>query len=165
MHIEYVEIANYRKLLAVRIDLAKEKTIFVGANNSGKTSAMTALRHFLIGRSAFSLNDFTIAHWPLINLIGEKWEENAISETAVPVPEWDPLLPFLDIWINVRNDEVHYVRDLIPTLTWSGGSLGVRLRLQPKDSIALQKMYLRARSFGRGAQACRRRCGCREGGC
>ncbi|MEJ0047115.1 MAG: AAA family ATPase [Rhodospirillales bacterium] len=36
MQIEYVEIANYRKLLSVRVDLAKDKTIFVGANNSGK---------------------------------------------------------------------------------------------------------------------------------
>jgi predicted ATP-dependent endonuclease of OLD family len=146
VHIEYLEIGNYRKLLSVRIDLAKDKTIFVGANNSGKTSAMTALRHFLVGKSDFSLNDFTISHWPSINLIGEKWEENATAETPVTVPEWSPLLPFLDIWINVHNDEVHYVRDLIPTLTWSGGSLGVRLRLQPKDSEDLQKMYLAERA-------------------
>ncbi|MDR3488596.1 MAG: AAA family ATPase [Bradyrhizobium sp.] len=146
MHIEYLEIGNYRKLLSVRIDLAKDKTIFVGANNSGKTSAMTALRHFLVGKSEFSLNDFTIAHWPLINLIGEKWAENATAEMPVAVPEWSPLLPFLDIWISIRNDEVHYVRDLIPTLTWNGGSLGVRLRLQPKDSADLQKMYLAERA-------------------
>jgi predicted ATP-dependent endonuclease of OLD family len=146
VRIEYVEIGNYRKLLSVRIDLAKDKTIFVGANNSGKTSAMTALRHFLVAKSEFSLNDFTISHWPSINLIGQKWEENATAETPSPVPDWSPLLPFLDIWINVRDDEVHYVRDLIPTLTWSGGSLGVRLRLEPKDSADLQKMYLAERT-------------------
>ena len=99
MHIEYLEIANYRKLLSVRIDLAKDKTIFVGAGNSGKTSAMTALRDFLIGKSEFSLNDFTISHWPLINLIGEKWEENATAETPVTVPERSQLLPSLDVWM------------------------------------------------------------------
>jgi predicted ATP-dependent endonuclease of OLD family len=146
VHIEYLEIGNYRKLLSVRIGLSKDKTIFVGANNSGKTSAMTALRHFLIGKSEFSLHDFTISHWPSINVIGQKWEENATAETAEAVPDWSPLLPFVDIWINVRNDEVHYVRDLIPTLTWSGGSLGVRLRLQPKDSADLQKQYLAERA-------------------
>ena len=146
MHIEYVEIANYRKLLSVRIDLAKDKTIFVGANNSGKTSAMTALRHFLIGKADFSLNDFTISHWPSINLIGQKWEENATAETPEVAPDWSLFLPFLDIWIKVRDDEVHYVRDLIPTLTWSGGSLGVRLRLQPKDAADLQKVYLAERA-------------------
>lgn len=44
MHIKHVEIGNFRKLKTVRIDFASETTIFVGANNSGKTSAMVALR-------------------------------------------------------------------------------------------------------------------------
>ena len=39
MHIDYVEVSNFRKLLSVRVGLASEKTVFVGANNSGKTSA------------------------------------------------------------------------------------------------------------------------------
>lgn len=47
MHIDHIEIGNFRKLLSVRVDFAKDKTIFVGANDSGKTSAMTALRYFL----------------------------------------------------------------------------------------------------------------------
>jgi predicted ATP-dependent endonuclease of OLD family len=152
MHIEYVEIANYRKLLAVRIDFSSEKTIFVGANNSGKTSAMTALRQFLLGRSGFSLNDFTISHWPTIKVIGQKWEENTTADPPVAVPDWRPLLPFLDIWINVSNQEVHYVRDLIPTLDWDGGSLGVRLRLQPKDLEEFQKLYLAERIASENAR-------------
>lgn len=48
MRISTIEIGNFRKLVAVRIDLAADKTVFVGANNSGKTSAMTALRRFLV---------------------------------------------------------------------------------------------------------------------
>lgn len=40
MHIQHIEIANFRKLNAVRVDLSGEKTVLVGANNSGKTSAM-----------------------------------------------------------------------------------------------------------------------------
>ena len=47
MHIEFVEIANFRKLLSARVDLSPQTTLFVGANNSGKTSAMLALRRFL----------------------------------------------------------------------------------------------------------------------
>ncbi|NVJ00355.1 AAA family ATPase [Myxococcus sp. AM009] len=39
MHIQHVEIWNFRKLQAVWIDFADETTVFVGANNSGKTSA------------------------------------------------------------------------------------------------------------------------------
>lgn len=152
MHIECVEIGNYRKLLAVRLDLARDKTIFVGANNSGKTSAMTALRQFLLAKTDFSLNDFTMSHWPTIKLIGQRWEGNATADPPADVPDWEPLLPFLDIWINVRNDEIHYVRDLIPTLDWDGGSLGVRLRLQPKDREELQKLYLAERAAAKKAQ-------------
>jgi len=43
MRIAFVEIANFRKLLSVRVDLHERQTLFVGANNSGKTSAMLAL--------------------------------------------------------------------------------------------------------------------------
>jgi len=42
MIISHLEIANFRKLLSVRVDLAQQTTVFVGANNSGKTSAMLA---------------------------------------------------------------------------------------------------------------------------
>ncbi len=42
MHIAFVEISNFRKLLAIRIDFNRETTLFVGANSSGKTSAMLA---------------------------------------------------------------------------------------------------------------------------
>jgi predicted ATP-dependent endonuclease of OLD family len=50
MRISFVEIANFRKLLSVRIDFAPETTLLVGANNSGKTSAMIALRQILLQR-------------------------------------------------------------------------------------------------------------------
>jgi predicted ATP-dependent endonuclease of OLD family len=58
MRIDFVEIANFRKLRSIRIELSKKETLFVGANNSGKTSAMVALRYFLLERerSKFSSN-------------------------------------------------------------------------------------------------------------
>jgi predicted ATP-dependent endonuclease of OLD family len=46
MHIQHIEVGNFRKLKAVRIDFSETNTVFVGANNSGKTSAMVALRRF-----------------------------------------------------------------------------------------------------------------------
>jgi predicted ATP-dependent endonuclease of OLD family len=60
MHIQHIEVGNFRKLKAVRIDFSETNTVFVGANNSGKTSAMVALRRFLVDRSDFSINDFTL---------------------------------------------------------------------------------------------------------
>ena len=47
MHIAFVKIQNFRKLKACRVDIAKRNTIFVGANNSGKTSAINAMTLFL----------------------------------------------------------------------------------------------------------------------
>jgi predicted ATP-dependent endonuclease of OLD family len=63
MRIEFIEIGNFRKLPATRIELSPTKTIFVGANNSGKTSAMLALRRFLSqSANTFRLQDLTLSH-------------------------------------------------------------------------------------------------------
>ena len=43
MRIIGIDIQNFRKLFGCHIDISKETTLFVGANNSGKTSAMEAL--------------------------------------------------------------------------------------------------------------------------
>jgi predicted ATP-dependent endonuclease of OLD family len=143
MHIAYVEIANFRKLLAVRIDLSSETTLFVGANNSGKTSAILALRRFLVEKGKrFRTQDFTLSHWSAINAIGEKWEA-AIDEDLpeLSTADWGPLLPALDLWLKVENNELHHVSGLLPTLDWTGGMLGVRMRLEPRDIEALYREY------------------------
>lgn len=147
MHIEMVELANFRKLKSVRVGIADETTVFVGANNSGKTSAMLALRYFLVERERgrFSLNDFTLSHWPAIDQMGQVWENAKREGEQLPAPDWDPKLPFLDVWLHAEKQEAHLVQKLIPTLDWNAGRLGVRLRLEPKDAIQLQKDYLIAR--------------------
>lgn len=147
VRIEFVEIANFRKLLSTRVGLSAEKTVFVGANNSGKTSAMTALRYFLAGeRPRFCINDFTLAHWPKISAMGASWEAAHVANEELPRPEWDDIVPFLDVWLQVAKDEVHYVQKILPTLDWDGGRLGVRLRFEPKDAAQLQKEYVTARA-------------------
>lgn len=144
MYIKHVEIGNFRKLKTVRIDFASETTVFVGANNSGKTSAMVALRRFLIDRSDFSINDFTLSHWPKIDACVAKWESATDGEEPEPI-EWDSFTPFLDVWLDVPARELHYVQKILPTLDWDGTSIGVRLRFEPKDAQALQHEYLMER--------------------
>ena len=147
MHIKFVEIANFRKLLSIRVDLATKTTLFVGANNSGKTSAMLALRRFLSPkRCPFELHDFTLCHWPTINGIGKSWikarDEGELVDLVVD--PWVSALPTLDLWLHVEPGEMHHVRDLIPTLDWEGGNLGVRLRYEPKDPQLLYKDFMGA---------------------
>ena len=147
MHIEFVEIANFRKLLSTRVDLASTTTLFVGANNSGKTSAMLALRRFLSPRRCpFELHDLTLCHWPAIDAIGQSWIDVRAAEEVVElgIDSWTGLLPTLDLWLHVDPGEMHHVRDLIPTLDWEGGRLGVRLRYEPDDLSALYKDFLTA---------------------
>ena len=47
MNIAFVEIRNFRRLKSCRVDLGAKTTVFVGANNSEKTSAMFAFVKFL----------------------------------------------------------------------------------------------------------------------
>jgi predicted ATP-dependent endonuclease of OLD family len=140
MHIQYVEVDNFRKLQAVRIDFADDTTVFVGANNSGKTSAMVALRRFLVDRSDFTINDFTLTHWAALDALGAAWE-SAISAGADEF-DWGGVAPHLDVWLNVPKGDLHFVQKLLPTLDWNGEHIGVRLRYEPKDVQALRQEYV-----------------------
>lgn len=147
MHIEFIEIANFRKLLSVRVDLSTTTTLFVGANNSGKTSALLCMRRFLSPRrSSFEMYDFTLCHWPAIIALGEAWiAAHAAGELVdLVVDPWVSILPTLDLWLYVETGEMHHVRELIPTLDWQGGRLGVRLRYEPKDCELLYQDFMGA---------------------
>lgn len=147
MHIQFVEIANFRKLLSTRVDLSDTTTLFVGANNSGKTSAMLAMRRFLSPRRCpFEMYDLTLCHWPAIDAIGQSWIDARDADTVVDliIDPWISLLPTLDLWLHVEPGEMHHVRDLIPTLDWEGGKLGVRLQYEPEDLGALYKDFITA---------------------
>src|SRR5208282_5037527 len=146
MLIEFVEIQNFRKLKSIRIDFASQTTLFVGANNSGKTSAMLALRYFLVNKGGFRANDFTLSNWISINNIGEKWkaEENTPNSPCPTLDDWEVVLPSLDLWLRVADDEIHRVSHIVPTLDWAGGLLGVRLRFEPKQVDDLHEKYLAA---------------------
>lgn len=147
MHIEFVEIANFRKLLSTRVDLSTTTTLFVGSNNSGKTSAMLAMRRFLSPRRCpFEMHDLTLCHWPKLIALGESWiaARDADEVVDLTITPWVSSLPTLDLWLHVETGEMHHVRDLIPTLDWEGGRLGVRLRYEPKDLGLLYKDFMGA---------------------
>jgi predicted ATP-dependent endonuclease of OLD family len=147
MLITHVEVANFRKLRAVRIDLGQEKTLLVGANNSGKSSAMLALRRFLSPKqNTFRITDFTLSHLARIDELGRIWEANRNGAYAPTLDDWVPILPLLDLWISAGEGELHYLRDLIPNFQWAGGVVGMRFRLEPRDVKALLADFLTERS-------------------
>lgn len=147
MRIKFVEISNFRKLKSTHIDFDKETTIFVGANNSGKTSAMVALRYFLLVPNKISLRDITIANWTKIDELGTDWE-NANNNNDAGLND---LLPSLDVWLDVPLSEIQHIVHVLPTLDWNGGLLGVRLRFQADSIEELRSDYLQQRA---AAQQC-----------
>jgi len=130
VHITNYRVRNFRRLRDVGIDLDSGTTVFVGANNSGKTSAAQVFRLFLgEDKGKFQIYDFTAGCWA---------EFDAFDAAADDPDERLPRIE-LDIWLDLTGDEenVHRVIDLIPDLSWSGGLVGVRLSYRPKNGKGL----------------------------
>jgi len=143
MRMSFVEIRNFRKLKSCRVEFSDRETLFVGANNSGKTSAMYALILFLKDSSRkIVTTDFTLSNWIAIDKIGSEWvASDADDSLDLSLASWEPYLPSLDVWLDVDENDIHYVSHLIPTLDWEGGLLGVRLMLEPKNIEELFKDF------------------------
>lgn len=163
MKIKHIEIQNFRKLKSCRVEFSDKETVFVGANNSGKTSAMDSMILFLEKnrRKSISTTDFTLSNWKSIDAIGKAWEENKDHDSLdLNLSSWEPFLPSIDVWIDVNDKEIHYVSHLIPTLSWNGGLLGVRLRLEPN---VIEDLYKDFKTSYKAAQQTIVDAGVREG--
>ena len=157
MYIAFVEIQNFRKLKACRIELAQQETIFVGANNSGKTSAMDALILFLkkSRRKDFATTDFTLSNWLSLDRLGKQWVDAADDEEPdIAVDDWLRCLPSIDVWLTAAEKDLHRVAHLLPTLDWTPKELlGVRLVLAPKKMEQLYKAFRSAYNSARDTEA------------
>ena len=122
MHLSTIRISNFRRLTDVKIDLDKEISIFVGSNNSGKTSVTEAMHLFLGGsRERISIHDISASKWQDIDAF-ERGDDGAT------LPELG-----LDLWFEVSEDDLHRVIDLLPSLNWEGTHVGVRITCGPRD--------------------------------
>lgn len=155
MKIKSIKIRNFRKLKNCHIDFGDKETVFVGANNSGKTSAISAIVWFLNNNEKFTLREFTITNWALINSLGDKWlEKEPVDDSLLSPHQWDDIVPAMDIWINVADGEQYRVNHLIPSLsTWDGKIVGVRCQYEPKDVKALFSDYKQAKEKVNALQA------------
>ena len=157
MDISFVEIQNFRKLKACRVEIAQQETIFVGANNSGKTSAMDALILFLkkSRRKDFATTDFTLSNWLSLDRLGKQWIDAADDEEPdIAVDAWLPRLPSIDVWLKADKEDLHRVVHLLPTLDWTPGELlGVRLVFAPKNMEQLYKDFRSAHKSARAAES------------
>lgn len=138
MRIKHVRIHNYKRLSNCRLEFGNTKTLFVGANNSGKTSAMKAMIQFLGDEKGFSLYDFSASNWAKIDSIGKSWLSDTQGqllkeEDFLALKTWDSILPSLDIWLDVRSDELQFIPTFIPTLEWTEEPIGLKILLDPES--------------------------------
>ncbi len=99
MHLHAYRLKNYRRLRDVHIELASDISIFVGANNSGKTSATQAIRMFLSGaKTQFSMFDFSSHTWKKFDELGDMPEGTETGEA--------PTIS-LDLWFEVAADDLY----------------------------------------------------------
>lgn len=145
MNIAFVEIQNFRKLKSCRVEIASQETILVGANNSGKTSAMDSMILFLkkSRRKDIVTTDFTLSNWSHINQIGMRWASAEDDNTAdLTLGQWLPYLPSIDIWLDANDADIHHIIHLLPILDWTpDNQLGVRLVFAPKNVEKLYKEF------------------------
>jgi len=128
MHLDSFCVTNFRRLRNVRIEMDPETSIFVGSNNSGKTSAAQILDAFLSPsrKDRFSVHDFSADCWKEFDEIGADPESAALLPTIT-----------LDLWFSVGSDDLHRVIRLLPDLEWENAPVGVRLEYAPRNQTEL----------------------------
>jgi len=147
--LRFLELCQFRRLGKVQLDIDDKTTILVGANNSGKTSVLAALRNFLSDGSVFGAFDISLSQWTKLRELGKQWEalaEDPATAAGTDTNDWTALLatllsamPTLDLWFNAEAGMYHFVAPFLSKFNWQGGAVGVRLRLEPATDVASLK--------------------------
>lgn len=135
MNLQSFRLKNFRRLKDVYIDLDSELSIFVGANNSGKTSATHGLKKFVQGdRHNFDFHDFSADCWTEFDQIGEM---STLADAYIPpCPKLSA-----DLWFKVGANDLHRIVDLLPGLDWGANEVGVRIELHPSNIATTLSEY------------------------
>lgn len=129
MYLKKIAIRNFRRLKDVSIDFEEKETVFVGPNNSGKTSATAAIRSFLSSRD-FKVHDFSLCSLTALNTY----------DPAAP-----PSLPSiqLDLWFHIDPGAIEFgtVFALATDLSGDFTEIGIRCSLEVEDAAELWTKY------------------------
>lgn len=143
MRIKVFRVQNFRRLKDVVVDLDEQTTVFVGANNTGKTSATHVFQRFLGRSDRFEIYDFSADCWATFDALD------------TDDPDAAELLPVisLDLWFDVDDANIHRVVGLLPSLSWDGELIGLRMAYGPRNPDALFKNYRAAREVSKDRAA------------
>ncbi|MEM8351380.1 ATP-dependent endonuclease [Morganella morganii] len=129
MKVSSVAIRNFRRLENVQIDIEEKETIFVGPNNSGKTSATAVFRCFLGGRD-FKIYDFSVARIADFDAFGTTGDDTLLPKIS------------LDLWFTIDPESIGFGRvfTLLPNLS-DFTSVGIRLSYEVSEVGKLYENY------------------------
>lgn len=136
MFIEKLSIKNYKKLKNVNICLSQKQNLFIGPNNSGKTSAIEVLAKFLTDKKSFNIYDVSIGNWNKLNKIFTLFyskieDENKELDFTELNNQVRELLPSLKVILNVDENELYHVKSLIPYLNKECERVAVTYTYEP----------------------------------
>lgn len=122
-------IRNFRRLEEVEVDFEDSETVFVGPNNSGKTSATSIFRCFLSSRD-FKIHDFSIQR---------------ISEIDSYSPEEGIVFPSieLDLWFEFDPENISFGRAfaLLSSVSIEAYEVGIGCKYVLEDISKLWAEY------------------------
>ncbi len=135
MYLNRYSLRNFRRLENVEIKLEEKDTIFVGANNSGKTSATAAFKLFVTQKGDFQIYDFSSSVIPRLNIFGEKDLE--------PEVDYGKILPAieLDLWFSVSSAMYGRIAYLLPSLAEEYTEVGIRILFAVNEPSKLHNSY------------------------
>lgn len=143
MHLYSYRLRNFKRLKDAHIELASDISIFVGSNNSGKTSATQALQNFVsASKDRFSLYDFSSTTWKAFDEAGELDGVGLASDELV-LPSID-----LDLWFDVDAQDLYLVIPLLPSTAWQGTKVGIRVSFTARNPVELIRSYQAAKAKG-----------------
>ena len=129
MKVSSVAIRNFRRLENVQIDIEERESIFVGPNNSGKTSATAIFRCFLGGRD-FKIYDFSVARMADFDAFATTGDSEQLPKIS------------LDLWFTIDPESIAFGRvfTLLPKLS-DFTRVGIRLSYEVEDAKKLLQNY------------------------
>jgi putative ATP-dependent endonuclease of the OLD family len=141
MKVSLVTLKNFRRLEDVEFTLETDNTIFVGPNNSGKTSVTAAFRLFF-KRSDFSISDFNVACTRAFDRFG--------ADPDFPLADLPKIQ--LDIWLDIDPKQIEFGRAfaLVPNLGVEHDTVGIRLSFEAPAPEAIKNEFKAAFPDGKG---------------
>lgn len=123
-------IRNFRRLEEVEVDFEDSETVFVGPNNSGKTSATSIFRCFLSSRD-FKIHDFSIQRISEI-------DQYSPEEGNIVFPSIE-----LDLWFEFDPENISFGRAfaLLSSVSIEAHEVGIRCKYLLEDISKLWAEY------------------------